>query len=101
MRGKRVTAQFLQRNQFLSKNSNLPRRRRMSDLLSDSGAGNGESIVTPDSPILVTGASGFIGAKVVETLLESGFTNLRCFVRPSSRLDPLRAIIDRHSARET
>ena len=26
------------------------------------------------------------GAKVVDTLLEYGFVNLRCFVRPSSRL---------------
>lgn len=40
-------------------------------------------------PVLVTGAGGFIGAKVVETLLEYGFSNLRCFVRPSSRLGRL------------
>ncbi len=33
--------------------------------------------------ILVTGASGFIGSKVVERLLELGFCNLRCFTRPS------------------
>jgi nucleoside-diphosphate-sugar epimerase len=39
--------------------------------------------------ILVTGSNGFIGAKVVEMLLEYGFSNLRCFVRPSSRLDRL------------
>lgn len=35
--------------------------------------------------ILVTGSNGFIGVKVVETLLAHGFSNLRCFVRPSSR----------------
>lgn len=31
--------------------------------------------------MLVTGAAGFIGARVVERLLEMGFSNLRCFVR--------------------
>jgi nucleoside-diphosphate-sugar epimerase len=40
-------------------------------------------------PVLVTGASGFIGSKVVETLLKSGFEKIRCFVRPSSRLAKL------------
>src|SRR6266516_1274835 len=39
--------------------------------------------------ILVTGSNGFIGSKVVEKLFEYGFANLRCFVRPSSRLDRL------------
>jgi nucleoside-diphosphate-sugar epimerase len=43
-------------------------------------------IASQNDRILVTGSSGFIGAKVVETLLEYGFTNLRCFVRPSSQL---------------
>src|SRR5688572_22643564 len=49
--------------------------------------------------ILVTGASGFIGAKVVETLLEYGFVNLRCFVRPSSRLERLNKVLSRFPAR--
>ncbi len=35
--------------------------------------------------ILVTGSNGFIGSKVVQELLEYGFANLRCFVRPSPR----------------
>ena len=39
--------------------------------------------------IMVTGSNGFIGSKVVEKLFEYGFTNLRCFIRPSSRLDRL------------
>jgi nucleoside-diphosphate-sugar epimerase len=45
--------------------------------------------------ILITGASGFIGGKVVEVLLENGFKNLRCFVRPSSRLESLAKILER------
>jgi nucleoside-diphosphate-sugar epimerase len=50
--------------------------------------------------ILVTGSNGFIGAKVVETLLEYGFANLRCFVRPSSRLDRLQEVLARFPAGE-
>jgi len=41
-------------------------------------------IAGPEDPILITGASGFIGLKVVECLLNRGFRNLRCFARPSS-----------------
>jgi len=52
-------------------------------------------IVTPSDRILVTGSNGFIGAKVVEKLLEYGFANLRCFVRPSSRLSRLKEALDR------
>jgi nucleoside-diphosphate-sugar epimerase len=43
--------------------------------------------------ILITGSSGFIGVKAVETLLEYGFSKLRCFVRPSSRLDRLEKVL--------
>ena len=42
-------------------------------------------IVPPKDRILVTGDNGFIEAKVVEQLLECGFPNLLCFVRPFSR----------------
>jgi nucleoside-diphosphate-sugar epimerase len=34
--------------------------------------------------ILITGATGFIGSRVVENLVDRGFRNLRCFARPSS-----------------
>jgi nucleoside-diphosphate-sugar epimerase len=51
--------------------------------------------------ILITGSNGFIGARVVETLLEYGFAKLRCFVRPSSRLDRLRGALSRFSAGES
>ena len=45
--------------------------------------------VNPDDPLLVTGAGGFIGTKVVARLLESGYRNIRCFVRPSSSIGQL------------
>ena len=54
-------------------------------------------IVEPCDRILITGSNGFIGVKVVETLLEYGFSNLRCFVRPSSRLENLRKALARHA----
>lgn len=41
-------------------------------------------ILDSDDPILITGACGFIGARVVENLLDRGFRNLRCFARPFS-----------------
>lgn len=53
-------------------------------------------IVTPDDCILVTGSNGFIGAKVVESLLERGFFNFRCFVRPSSKLGNLKNILAKY-----
>jgi nucleoside-diphosphate-sugar epimerase len=34
--------------------------------------------------ILVTGAAGFIGSRVVKSLTDLGFGNLRCFARPGS-----------------
>ena len=52
-------------------------------------------IASVSDRILITGSNGFIGVKVVETLLEYGFANLRCFVRPSSRLDRLNQVLGR------
>jgi nucleoside-diphosphate-sugar epimerase len=53
-------------------------------------------IAGKDDLILVTGASGFIGATVVDQLLEMGFGNLRCFVRTESSADKLRSRLSRH-----
>lgn len=51
------------------------------------------SIVGPEDKVLITGAGGFIGAKVVERLLQRGFFRIRCLARSSSGLERLMAII--------
>ena len=43
-------------------------------------------IVNKTDKLLVTGATGFIGVKVVQALLNHGFTNIRCFVRSSENI---------------
>lgn len=49
-------------------------------------------IVSPQQPVLVTGAAGFIGHRVVKVLIDYGFRDIRCFVRPSSDLTRLREV---------
>jgi nucleoside-diphosphate-sugar epimerase len=44
----------------------------------------GDLLVGTDEPILVTGATGFIGSRLVKTLVDRGFRQVRCFVRPTS-----------------
>ena len=55
-------------------------------------------IVDASQPVLVTGANGFIGTRVVKTLLDYGFRRVRCFVRPSSNLTRLRAVMAEHES---
>ena len=47
-------------------------------------ATDSDLVIGPKDRILVTGATGFIGSKLVANLLDRGFRNLRCFARPSS-----------------
>jgi nucleoside-diphosphate-sugar epimerase len=49
-------------------------------------------IIASDDPILLTGGSGFIGMRVVQSLLRRGFRNLRCIVRSSGASRKLEAI---------
>ena len=49
--------------------------------------------VGPDDPILVTGATGFIGSRVIQALLDRGFRNIRCFARVSSDVARIQAVI--------
>ena len=51
-----------------------------------------DMIINYDDLILITGASGFIGTKVLVTLLQYGFKNLRCFVRASSNLEAIKRL---------
>lgn len=53
-------------------------------------------IIGPDDQILVTGAAGFIGSRVVASLFDRGFRNLACFGRPSGKLARLNEIANGH-----
>jgi nucleoside-diphosphate-sugar epimerase len=55
-------------------------------------------LIGPDDRILITGAAGFIGSRVVASLLDRGYRNLVCFTRPSSEPAELQALIERRPA---
>jgi len=56
------------------------------------------SIAAPTDAILITGAAGFIGRRVVDGLLRHGYRNLRCIVRPFGDPRPLDEVLRRHQA---
>ena len=49
-----------------------------------------------EASILITGSNGFIGTRVVGSLLERGFYNLKCFVRPSANTCQLQDLVSRY-----
>jgi nucleoside-diphosphate-sugar epimerase len=53
-------------------------------------------IVCPDDPILVTGSGGFIGSRVVGALLDYGFRNVTCLVRPAGARGRLADVVAQH-----
>jgi nucleoside-diphosphate-sugar epimerase len=53
-------------------------------------------IIRPDAPVLVTGATGFMGPALVDSLLRHGFRNVRALARPSSNVSRLEAVASRH-----
>lgn len=50
-------------------------------------------IVNDRQLLVVTGAGGFIGTRLVNILLRRGYKNIRCLVRPSSNRAALEAVI--------
>lgn len=59
------------------------------------GDPQGGYLIGPDDLVLITGATGFIGSRVVRSLLHLGFRNLRCLARPSSSAEKVDAILGR------
>ncbi len=62
------------------------------DISAFSDMNQNKYIVNPDDIILVTGAAGFIGSRVVRTLLSYGFKRVRCFTRSTSRSRSLETV---------
>jgi len=56
------------------------------------------AIIATDSLVLVTGAAGFIGLRVLDNLLGRGHRNVRCIVRPAGNLGGLESVVRRHGA---
>src|SRR5262245_46946374 len=53
------------------------------------------AIVNQDDLVVVTGASGFIGTRLLERLVAHGYRNIRALVRPSSQVAAVEAIAAR------
>jgi nucleoside-diphosphate-sugar epimerase len=55
-----------------------------------------DAIIDKNRTILVTGAGGFIGSRVVACLLERGFQKVRCLIKPGSEAVRLMKIAEQH-----
>ena len=53
-----------------------------------------DRIISENEPVLVTGANGFIGSRVVQGLLELGFQHVRCFARSTKGGNRLQALAE-------
>lgn len=58
-----------------------------------------DSIAKPTDQILVTGASGFIGTRVIEFLVKLGFRHIRCFTRSSGDSLKMREVVNPYYGR--
>jgi nucleoside-diphosphate-sugar epimerase len=54
-------------------------------------------IIEDEDTILVTGANGFVGSRVVATLLSYGFKRIRCLTRPTSKSGFLESFVEQSS----
>jgi len=73
--------------------SHKPQNSNFTSTADRDSAPNGDAIIGFDGKILITGAGGFIGARVVGALLERGFRDLTCLVRPSTNTSRLEAVL--------
>lgn len=57
--------------------------------------GEGDNFIHEDDTILVTGGNGFIGSRVVSTLLSYGFKRVRCLTRSTGKSGFLESVVKR------
>lgn len=58
-------------------------------------------LIGADDLILITGATGFIGLRLVDNLLSRGFRNLRCLVRSSHKAAKIEEVAAKHGDNAT